>query len=46
MTESRLKYVICSFSRPVRSANIDAKKSEANAPLVLLKMNRFISGPL
>ena len=27
----------------LRIANIDNKKSEANAPLVLLKMNRFIS---
>jgi len=30
-----LKYVIYIFSRQVRIANIDNKKSKANAPLVL-----------
>ena len=34
----------CSYCRrPVRISNIDNKKSESNAPLVLLKMYRFIS---
>ena len=39
----RLKYEIYLFSRRVRIANIDNKKCEANAPLVLLKVNRLIS---